>query len=94
MEHTITLNIRYDIPESEWQKVSEVYKTMDGWLEGQQLPSWYGTEDDPNYICASVEPGGIQFVGKLESALWTGWLTVLCSRLTLALGREIHDAEM
>jgi hypothetical protein len=94
MNQSITLNIRYDIPESEWKKIGDVYKTMDGWLEGKELPSWYGTEEDPQHISASVEPGGINFSGKLETDLWTGWLTVLCARLTMALGREVHDAEM
>lgn len=94
MNQSITLNIRYDIPESEWKKIGDVYRCMDGWLEDQQSPYWYGTEADPQYIWASVEPGGIQFVGEIEPSLWTGWLTVLCAKLTLALGREIHDAEM
>lgn len=90
----ITLNIRYDISESEWKIVGDIYRNMDGWLANDDLPRWYGTEDDPKYIYASVEPGGIQFVGKMDPAFWTAWLTVLCARLSIALGREIHDAEM
>jgi len=94
MNHEITLNVRYDIPEREWQIVSEIYRNMDGWLGSEDLPRWYGLEDDEKYIWASVEPGGIQFRGKMEAALWASWLTVLCSRLSIALGREIHDAEI
>lgn len=94
MNHEITLNVRYDIPESERQIVSEIYRSMDGWLGADDLPRWYGTEDDEKYIWASVEPSGIQFCGKMEAALWTSWLTVLCARLSVALGREIYDAEM
>lgn len=30
MPHTITLNLRYDWPESDWQKVHAVYQTMPG----------------------------------------------------------------
>lgn len=93
MNHEITLNVRYDIPEREWQIVSDIYRSMDGWLAAEDLPRWYGTEDDEKYILASVEPGGIQFGGKIEAALWTSWLTVLCARLSVALGREIHDVE-
>ncbi|MFV0664013.1 hypothetical protein [Denitromonas sp.] len=94
MNQQITLNIRYDIPDEEWEKIGEVYRSMDGWLDGQEYPYWYGTESDPRYISASVEPGGIQFCGEIEPDIWVGWLTVLCAKLTQALGREIHDAEM
>jgi hypothetical protein len=94
MDQEITLNVRYDIPESEWKIVSEVYRSMDGWLGAEDLPRWYGTDEDERYIWASVEPSGIQFVGKMDTALWTAWLTVLCARLSVGLGRAIHDAEM
>ena len=94
MNKSITLNIRYDISESEWEKIGEVYRSMDGWLEGQQSPCWYGVEGDLRYIWASVEPSGVLFEGEIETRLWIGWLTVLCAKLTLALQREVHDAEM
>lgn len=94
MNQEITLNIRYDISESEWKTVFDVYRNMDGWLESDDLARWYGTEDDAKYIWASVEPGGIQLVGKIDGYLWEAWITVLCARLSVALGREIHDAEM
>lgn len=94
MEMEITLNIRYDIPESEWTIIGDIYKNMDGWLGSDGLPRWYGTEDNAKYIYASVEPGGIQFVGNMDPAYWTAWMTVLCAKLSIALGREIHDAEM
>lgn len=94
MYKQITLNIRYDIPDKDWVKILDVYKSMDGWLEGNELPCWYDTEDDARYILASAEPSGILLYGELESDLWTGWLTVLCSKLTLVLGRPVHDAEM
>lgn len=94
LNHEITLNLRYDIPESEWKTVSDIYSSMDGWIGADDLPQWYGSAEDSKYILASVEPGGIQFIGRMDAALWTSWLTVLCARLSLALGREIHDAEM
>jgi hypothetical protein len=92
--HELTLNIRYDIPESDWELISNVYKGMDGWLASDDLARWYGTEDDAKFIYASVEPGGIQFVGKIDGALWTAWIGALCARLSVVLDREIHDAEM
>ena len=94
MNQEMTLDIGYDIPEGEWKAVSHIYSSMDGWLSVDDLPRWYGTEQDSKYILASAELGGIQFVGKMDAVLWTSWLTLLCARLSLSLGREIHDAEM
>ena len=90
----ITLNIRYDIPENEWNLIGNVYRSMDGWLDSQDLTHWYWDDKYPMYISASMEPGGIHFVGQVGANLWTSWLTFLCARLSIALGREIHDAEM
>ena len=94
MIQQITINIRYDIPDNEWDIIGKVYRSMDGWLGADDLPRWFGYDNDPRNISASVEPGGILFSGQMEAGLWTAWLTVLCARLSLALGREIHDAEM
>ena len=94
MEKSITLNLSYDLPDSEWEKVSAVYKEMDGWVENAKLPCWYGTENDKEFICASVEPGGLLIAGTVSDMLWLGWVSKLCAKLTLALGREIYDAEM
>lgn len=93
MEQSITLNLPYDLPEADWQRVLVVYAGMDGWLGAEDLPRWFGREGDARYLWASVEPSGLLIEGELEPAVWTGWITVLCARLSLALGREIHDAE-
>ncbi|SFO91522.1 hypothetical protein [Variovorax sp. PDC80] len=94
MRQDITLNIPYDLSNEEWEKVAAVYASLDGWLDDQDGPAWYGREGDARYIGSSVEPSGIQFFGEVETLLWTGWLTVLCARMSLALGREVHDAEV
>ncbi len=39
-------------------------------------------------------PSGLLLCGQVESSLWCSWLTVLCARLSLALGGEVYDAEM
>ncbi len=67
---------------------------MDGWLENKDLPYWYGTEEDNEYICASVEPSGLVINGKVNEMIWLGWVTKLCAKLSHALNREIYDAEM
>ncbi|ARN21525.1 hypothetical protein [Piscinibacter gummiphilus] len=94
MLHTITLNIRHDGPDSDWQTILAVYQSMPGWQGTRQIASWFGLHGDAQYIVASVEPSGAVFEGQVDAGLWTGWLTMLCARLSLALNREIHDAEM
>jgi hypothetical protein len=94
MPHVITLNLRYDWPESDWQKAYAVYQTMPGWQPGEATPSWFGGQDDAQHIVASVEPSGLVLEAQLDAALWVGWLTMFCARLSLALGREVHDAEV
>lgn len=94
MEQSVTLNIPTNLSPDDWRKVAAVYKTLDGWIADPDCAYWYGREGDTRYIWASAEPGGLLFCGRVESSLWSGWLTVLCARLSLALGREVHDAEM
>ena len=94
--YSITLNLPYDLSEGDWLKVETVYKSIDGYIEptGNNVPSWYGTENDSQYICVSIEPSGLLCEGKIGAEIWTGWLTQICSRLSLALNREVSDAEM
>ena len=93
MEKTITLNLPHDLSDSEQKKVFNVYEQMNGWLDGYEVPYWFGTEKDEQYIYASVEPSGLLLCGKIDESIWIGWITVLCAKLSLALGKEIHDAE-
>ncbi|WP_116808196.1 hypothetical protein [Steroidobacter cummioxidans] len=94
MEQSITLNLPYDLTDAEWMKVLAVYRAMDGWVEGQNLPCWFGPLDSSRFVAASVEPSGLLVEGNLEPELFRGWVTKLCARLTVALGREVYDAEV
>ena len=95
MEQSITLNVPINSSSEDWQKIAAVYSTLDGWLGwDSDIPHWYGHDGDVRYIWASAEPSGLLFCGQMESLLWTGWVTVLCAKLTLALGREVHDASV
>jgi hypothetical protein len=93
MEQSITLNLPYELTDSQRTKVLAVYRAMDGWVEGQELPCWFGTLNDSQFVVASVEPSGLVVSGNLEPLLFRGWLTKLCAKLTAALGREVYDAE-
>jgi hypothetical protein len=93
---TITLSLPYDLNELQWAAVDEVYRNMDGWIGYDSVdntPRWFGSESDARFVSASVEPSGLQLDGRLPSAEWTGWTSVLCLRLSLALGMEIRDAD-
>lgn len=94
--HSITLNLPYDLSESEWNKVEEVYRSIDGYLApvDGSCPSWFGEEGSSRFICVSIEPSGLLCEGVIGTPLWCGWVSLLCARLSLALGREIRDAEM
>ena len=94
MEQSITLNLPYDLTESDWSKVMAVYREMDHWVEDQAVPCWFGPLDSAKFVCASVEPSGLLILGNLEPLLFRGWVTKLCAKLTAALGREIYDAEV
>jgi len=92
VRHSIALNVRYDQPQADWDKVMRVYESMPGWrAAGDQ--SWFGSESDPEWIWASVEPSGILFEAQMDDGAWSRWIGELCDRLTSALGRPIGDAE-
>lgn len=94
MEQSITLNVPTNLSPEDWRRVAAIYETLDGWMADPNGAYWYGREGDVRYIWGSAEPSGLLFCGRVEPSLWCGWITVLCSRLSLALAREVHDAEM
>lgn len=94
MNQSITLNLPYDLAEADWVKVQAVYESMDGWFPGQPLSCWFGPLDSSQFVAASVEPSGLHLAGNLDSLLFRGWVTKLCAKLSLALGREVYDAEV
>jgi len=94
MQQSITLNLPDDLSDSQWSEVMAVYRSMDGWVGEQDLPCWFGPVDGSQFVAASVEPSGLLLEGDLEPLLFRGWVTKLCARLTLALGREVYDAEV
>jgi hypothetical protein len=94
MNQSITLNLPYELSESEWAKVQAVYESMDAWLPGQEVPCWFGPLQGPQFLAASVEPSGLLLEANLDPLLFRGWVTKLCAKLTLVLGREVYDAEV
>lgn len=94
---SITLSLPYDLTAEQWKVVNEVFEGMDGWIgatNGDNIPQWYGRDGDARFVWASVEPSGLLIEGNLPPDLWTGWISVLCARLSLKLGIEVRDAEI
>ena len=94
---TITLSLPYCLSYEQWTAVDGVFRGMDGWIgdkESDNTPQWFGNESSERFVWASVEPSGLLVEGNLDPAHWTGWIAVLCSRLSLALHMEIRDVEM
>jgi hypothetical protein len=94
MDQTITLNLPYDLADSDWKKVSAVYESMDGWLGNSEEAFWYGNSPGSPSLYVSSEPSGLVVTGNVEAPLWLGWVSKLCAKLSVALGREVYDAEM
>jgi hypothetical protein len=94
---TITLSLPYDLTDEQWATVDEVFQSMDGWVgysDTDHTPQWYGPEASNRYVWASLEPSGLLVEGNLDPSDWTGWISVLCARLSRRLNLEICDAEM
>ncbi|GGY41297.1 hypothetical protein [Pseudoduganella albidiflava] len=92
MIHSITLNLPYDLSGADWVKVSAVYRSMNGWLD--EHSSWFGPWGSERFIAASAEPSGLLVEGNVDPLFFRGWMTKLCAKLTAALGKEVHDAEL
>jgi len=93
-DFNIILNLPPDLSDDEWAKVSQVYSSIEGFIEGSELPCWFGEDGNSRYICVSAEPSGLLCFGRIEEGIWVGWVSQICARLSLALGREVSDAEM
>lgn len=94
MEQSITFNLPYDLPQSDWDKVISVYESMNGWLGNSEEAFWYGSGPSAPFIYASSEPSGLVVTGNVDEMLWVGWVSKFCAKLSFALEREVYDAEM
>jgi hypothetical protein len=90
---SMTPNLPYDLSDENWGRVAAVYRNMEGWIESTDVPRWFGNEDGPKQISASVEPSGLLLEGRLESDAWAKWIDLLSTRLSAALGFKVRDAE-
>ncbi len=63
---------RFD--ENHWETLARVYEGLPGALRHRDGPMWFGDDEDvPPFLCASVEPTGLQVHGVLPEADWWAW---------------------
>lgn len=91
MKHfDINLNIHYSAPQEIWDKIDEVYRSMQYWNPQGNCVYWFGEDVE---VSASVEPSGIQFSGYMPEKVWNKWYPELKQKLSEALGYEIGEPE-
>lgn len=92
--HNCNLNIWYYLPDEVWNKVSNIYENMPGWLGYKNgIPYWFGHEGDDIYIEASVEPSGLSFYAQMNNSDWNSWIEKFKSEATKVLGFEVGEPE-
>lgn len=90
----MNLNIRYDAPQEVWDKVGLIYEQLAGWMGYHYgIPYWFGFDDAGKHICASVEPSGLQFSGRMPEHEWNEWRSAIKAIATDILGYKVGEIE-
>lgn len=90
MSVNVNLNIHWNAPEHIWEKVRDVFQSMEGFQEESSYPLWVIGD---YVIEASREPSGLQLYSTLPEDLWCQWYGGLKEKLSKALGYEIGEPE-
>ncbi len=95
MHQSITLNIHYTLPEETWQKVSDIYPQMPGWIGYPDggCPYWFGMDKDAKHLVASIEPSGLQFSGEMQEFEFIEWINTFIEKATQVLGFQVINTE-
>lgn len=90
----MNLNIRYDAPQEVWDKLSLIYEKLAGWMGYyNNIPYWFSFDEGEKHICASVEPSGLQFSGRMPEYEWNGWRRAIKAIATEMLGYKVGEIE-
>lgn len=88
------LNIWYYLSDEVWDKVKNLYESMPGWIGFKNdIPYWFGEEDDDVFITASVEPSGLSFYAQMSDEDWRSWIGRFKLEATKALGFDVVEPE-
>lgn len=92
--HNCNLNIRHDLPDEMWAKVSKVYERMPGGIGYKSgIPYWFGIEEDDVFIEASVEASGLSFYAQMDDNDWNAWIETFKLEATKVLGFDVGEPE-
>lgn len=88
------LNIWYYLSDEVWDKVTNIYESMPGWIGYKNgIPYWFGQEDDDIFIVVSVEPSGLSFYAQMSNGDWNSWIERFKLEATKVLGFDVGEPE-
>ncbi len=63
--------------EAHWKRLDVTYQSLPEFVDygNCDIPFWFGTEDSPLFLSASVEPSGLLVHGRLSAEQWLAWDT-------------------
>jgi len=71
-----------EFTDAHWKRLSEIYPTLPEWAgHGNDVPYWFGPEESPPFLWASVEPSGLYVHGMLSCEAWEQWDTAFRQHL-------------
>jgi hypothetical protein len=60
--------------DAQWSALREIYRSLPGAYRERQISAWFGDDEEhPPFLCASVEPSGLQVYGILALESWIAW---------------------
>lgn len=74
----------YKFTEADCVCLEAIYRQLPGYLAEADYPYWFGQDEDGIYLWASLEPSGLQFCGRISSADFSKWETLLHALLVQA----------
>ncbi|MCT4596524.1 MAG: hypothetical protein N4A50_01420 [Vallitalea sp.] len=92
--HNHNLNIHYSLLHETWDKISNLYSQMPGWINFiNGIPYWFGTDEEQKSISASVEQGGLHFYSRMPNEEWEDWFNLFKEKATELLGFKVGEPE-
>ena len=64
----------WQFSDARWKRLAEIYPTLPEWAgHGDDVPYWFGLDESPPFLWASVEPSGLLVHGILSPEAWQHW---------------------
>jgi hypothetical protein len=64
-----------DFGDAHLKRLDDLYRSLPEFAGygNDGVPYWFGPEESPPFLCASVEPSGLLVSGILSSEQWLAW---------------------